>query len=56
VILGFALIWRIDWLAVVGLVGAIAVALRHAWQTDREIAIARDEVASFERLSAREAA
>ena len=27
VILGFALIWRIDWLAAVGLVGAVGVAL-----------------------------
>jgi cytochrome o ubiquinol oxidase subunit 1 len=55
VILGFALIWRIDWLAVIGLVGAIGVALRHAWQTDREAAIPADEVATFERLRAKEA-
>jgi cytochrome o ubiquinol oxidase subunit 1 len=56
VILGFALIWRIEWLAVVGLVGVIAVALRHAWQTDREITIAPDEVAEFERLRVTEVA
>jgi cytochrome o ubiquinol oxidase subunit 1 len=56
VILGFALIWRIDWLAVIGLVGALGVGLRHAWQTDREVAIAADEVATFERLRAKEAA
>jgi cytochrome o ubiquinol oxidase subunit I len=56
VILGFALIWRIEWLAVVGLAGAIGVVLWHAWQTDREIVIAADEVASFERLDVRETA
>ena len=28
VILGFALIWRIDWLAGIGLIGALAVILR----------------------------
>jgi cytochrome o ubiquinol oxidase subunit 1 len=53
VILGFALIWRIDWLAVIGLIGAIGVALRHAWQTDREVAIPADEVAAFERARAK---
>jgi cytochrome o ubiquinol oxidase subunit 1 len=56
VILGFALIWRIDWLAVIGLVSAIGVALWHAWQTDREIVIAPDDVAAFERLNVEEAA
>jgi cytochrome o ubiquinol oxidase subunit 1 len=56
VLLGFALIWRIEWLAVVGLSGAIAVALRHAWQKDREVVIPADEVAAFERLNVRGAA
>ncbi len=56
VVLGFALIWRIEWLAAVGLIGAIGVALRHAWQRDREMLIPADEVAAFERLSVREAA
>jgi cytochrome o ubiquinol oxidase subunit I len=56
VILGFALIWRIEWLSLVGLVGTICVALWHAWQTDREVTIAPDEVAGFERLRATEVA
>jgi cytochrome o ubiquinol oxidase subunit I len=56
VVLGFALIWRIDWLAVIGLVGAIGVGLRHAWQTDREVVVGADEIATFERLRAKEAA
>jgi cytochrome o ubiquinol oxidase subunit 1 len=55
VILGFALIWRIEWLAVVGLIGAIAVVLRQAWQKDRETVVTAEEVAAFERLNVREA-
>ncbi len=49
VILGFALIWRIEWLAAVGLLGAIAVALRESWKTDREEPVPAQEVAAFER-------
>jgi cytochrome o ubiquinol oxidase subunit I len=53
VMLGFALIWRIEWLAVAGLIGAIAVALWQAWQKDREMIVAADEVSNFERLNVR---
>jgi len=49
VITGFALIWHIWWLAVVGLMGVLAVALRQAWRTDTEITIPVEEVAAFER-------
>ena len=49
VILGFASIWRIEWLAAVGLIGAIAVALRESWKTDREERVPAQEVAAFER-------
>ena len=49
VILGFALIWRIEWLAAVGLIGAIAVALREYWKTDREELVPAQQVAAFER-------
>ncbi len=49
VILGFALIWRIEWLAAVGLIGAIAVALRESWKTDREELVPAQQVAAFER-------
>jgi hypothetical protein len=49
VVLGFALIWRIDWLAAVGLLGAVAVALREFWKTDREDFVPAEQVAAFER-------
>jgi cytochrome o ubiquinol oxidase subunit 1 len=55
-ILGFALIWRIEWLAVAGLIGAIAVTLWHAWQKDRERLVSAEEVATFERLNSRRVA
>jgi cytochrome o ubiquinol oxidase subunit 1 len=50
VILGFALIWRIDWLAGIGLIGAIVVVLREAWKTDLEVRVPAEEVAAFERI------
>ena len=48
-ILGFALIWRIWWLAVVGLIGLLAVGLRQAWRTDGEVHVSADEVAAADR-------
>ena len=48
VVLGFALVWHIDWLAAVGLLGAVAVALREFWKTDREDFIPAEQVAAFE--------
>jgi cytochrome o ubiquinol oxidase subunit 1 len=52
VMLGFALIWRIYWLAAVGLVGAVVVALVQYWRTDRDIRVPAEEVAAFERAHA----
>jgi len=52
VILGFALIWRIDWLAAIGLVGAVAVALWESWKTDLEVRVPSQEIAAFERAHA----
>jgi cytochrome o ubiquinol oxidase subunit I len=52
-ILGFSLIWRIEWLAIGALIGAVAVVLWHAWQKDREFVVTADEIAEFERLHAR---
>jgi cytochrome o ubiquinol oxidase subunit 1 len=52
VILGFALIWRIYWLAALGLVGAVVAALVEAWRTDREVRVPAEEVAAFERAHA----
>jgi cytochrome o ubiquinol oxidase subunit 1 len=48
-ILGFALIWRIWWLAVVGLIGLLAVGLMQAWRTDGEVHVSADEVAAADR-------
>ena len=48
-ILGFALIWRIWWLAVVGLIGLLAVGLMQAWRTDGEVQVSADEVAAADR-------
>jgi cytochrome o ubiquinol oxidase subunit I len=48
VILGFALIWRIYWLAAFGLIGAVAVALVQSWRTDREERVPAEKVAAFE--------
>ena len=54
-ILGFALIWRIWWLAVVGLIGLAAVGLMQAWRTDGEIHVSAHEVESVDRTFTREA-
>jgi cytochrome o ubiquinol oxidase subunit 1 len=49
VILGFSLIWHIWWLAAVGLTGAIAVSLRHAWRIDLEDHVPVATIAEHER-------
>jgi cytochrome o ubiquinol oxidase subunit 1 len=48
VILGFSLIWHIWWLAVLGLVGAISVCIRHAWRVDLEDHISVATIAAHE--------
>jgi cytochrome o ubiquinol oxidase subunit 1 len=48
-IIGFALIWRIYWLAGFALAGAIAVVLVQAWKTDREVTVPVSEIEDFER-------
>jgi cytochrome o ubiquinol oxidase subunit I len=55
VILGFALIWRIWWLAVVGLIGLLAVGLMQAWRTDAEVHVSAREVESADRMYSVEA-
>ena len=47
-ILGFALIWRIWWLAALGLLGVIVVMLMQAWRTEGEVEIPAAEVEAFE--------
>jgi cytochrome o ubiquinol oxidase subunit 1 len=49
VILGFALIWHIWWLAVVGLAGVIAVCLQQAWRVDLEDHVPITTIAEHER-------
>jgi cytochrome o ubiquinol oxidase subunit I len=49
VILGFSLIWHIWWLAILGLLGAIVVSLKHAWRTDLEDHISVATIAEHER-------
>jgi len=47
--LGFALIWRIWWLAIVGLIGLLVAALIQAWRTDGEVHVSAQEVAAADR-------
>jgi cytochrome o ubiquinol oxidase subunit 1 len=49
VVLGFALIWHIWWMAVLGLIGALGVLLMQAWRTDTEVLIPAEEIARYER-------
>jgi cytochrome o ubiquinol oxidase subunit I len=48
VVFGFAAIWHIWWLAILGLVGAIALTLNHSWQLDTEVPVSAKEIAEFE--------
>jgi len=52
VIFGFAMIWHIWWLAILGLIGLVVSALSHAWSMEREMVIPADEIAAFERARA----
>jgi cytochrome o ubiquinol oxidase subunit 1 len=48
VILGFALIWHIWWMAIIGLFGILAVTTRHAWRIDLEEEISAAELMEHE--------
>jgi cytochrome o ubiquinol oxidase subunit I len=48
-IMGFALIWHIWWMAIVGLIGAFATFVVFAWRDRTEIVIPADEVARIDR-------
>jgi cytochrome o ubiquinol oxidase subunit 1 len=48
VMFGFASIWHIWWLAILGLLGAIALVLRHSWQLNTEVQVSAKELAEFE--------
>jgi cytochrome o ubiquinol oxidase subunit 1 len=47
--IGFALIWHIWWMAILGFVGAYAVFVWFAWRDDEEYEIPADEVARIDR-------
>jgi cytochrome o ubiquinol oxidase subunit 1 len=49
VIAGFALVWHIWWLAIVGVLGMAASGLVHAWRVDAEVEITSEEIAAAER-------
>jgi cytochrome o ubiquinol oxidase subunit I len=55
VMLGFALIWHIWWLALIGLVCAIGLTLVHSWHLDTEIHLSAKEVAGIEAHASRSA-
>jgi cytochrome o ubiquinol oxidase subunit 1 len=49
VIMGFALIWHIWWMAAAGLAGIVSTALVHAWRVDGEMEIPVETLAAMER-------
>jgi cytochrome o ubiquinol oxidase subunit 1 len=53
VLLGFALIWHIWWLAIAGFIGVAVAALGHAWSMEREAHVPVEEIAAFERARQR---
>jgi len=52
VVLGFALIWHIWWMALAGLAGCLVVGLFHAWRTDTETVVSAEQVAAVHGASA----
>jgi cytochrome o ubiquinol oxidase subunit 1 len=48
VILGFALIWHIGWLALIALLCVVAVCLAHAWRVNTETEISAEELAEID--------
>jgi len=48
VILGFALIWHIGWLALLGMLCAVAASLAHAWRLDTEREVSAQELAEID--------
>ena len=53
VVMGFALIWHIWWMAVAGLLGIAATALTHAWRVDGEIEIPVGTIVALEKARPR---
>ncbi len=49
VVMGFALVWHIWWLAIVGLLGLGGTGIAHAWRTEHEEEISAEVIAESER-------
>jgi cytochrome o ubiquinol oxidase subunit I len=47
VVFGFGCIWHMWWLAILGLIGAIALVLYHSWHLNTEVQISVKELAEF---------
>jgi cytochrome o ubiquinol oxidase subunit 1 len=56
VVTGFALIWHIWWMAVMGLLGLLVTFLAFAFREKEEFGIAAETMAQFDRLHAAEVA
>jgi cytochrome o ubiquinol oxidase subunit I len=52
VVTGFALIWHIWWMVVLGVLGACATTLAFAWREEEEIEISAEELARVDRARA----
>ncbi|HTR83964.1 MAG TPA: cytochrome o ubiquinol oxidase subunit I [Reyranella sp.] len=46
---GFAMVWHIWWLAIIGLIGVTIAALAHGWIVHREFEVPVEEIVAFER-------
>ena len=56
VVIGFAMIWHIWWMAILGLVGAFAAILVFAFRDEDEIEIPAERIAKFDRIHPAEVA
>lgn len=45
---GFAMVWHIWWMALVGLVGIAVTVIGHGWRTDTEYEVSNEEVRAFD--------
>jgi cytochrome o ubiquinol oxidase subunit 1 len=50
-ILGFALVWHIWWMALLGIVGVIVSVIFHSFDEDRAYYVPSDDVARIERAT-----
>jgi cytochrome o ubiquinol oxidase subunit 1 len=55
VVIGFALIWHIWWMAALGLLGAFVTLLAFAFRGEEEVEISAEQIAQFERRHQAEA-